>query len=255
MNRLVLPVLILAAALEGPLAAAEEARTVRYGPRDVITIHCKVRNTTLILLPPGEKILDLVIGDKDMWLLEGTDRYAYVKPAGVGLSTTINVIAQSGNVYTFLAHEVGSQATPADIKVFVELSDPSQFQAVGTPPRFVPAEEADALRGQLAEQAARAAKEQEAFVAQYPTSVVFDYVFKKSEKPFLVSAIWHDQKATYIRAGASEKPALYEVKDGDPVLVNYTLQGDVYVVPKVLDEGRLVIGKKRFDFGRRASRG
>ncbi len=253
MNRLVLPVLILAAALHGPLATAEEARTVRYGPRDVITIHCKVRNTTLILLPPGEKILDLVIGDKDMWLLEGTDRYAYVKPAGAGLSTTINVIAQSGNVYTFLAHEVGNQGTSPDIKVFVELSDPSQFQAVGTPPRFVPAEEADALRGQLAEQATRAAKEQEAFVAQYPASVAFDYVFKKNEKPFLVSAIWHDQKATYIRAAASEKPALYEVKDGDPVLVNYTLQGDVYVVPKVLDQGRLVVGKKHFDFGRQAS--
>jgi type IV secretion system protein VirB9 len=253
MNRLVLPVLILAAALQGPVASAEEARTVRYGPRDVITIHCKVRNTTMILLPQGEKILDLVVGDKDMWLLEGQDRYAYVKPAGVGLSTTINVIAQSGNVYTFLAHEVTNQGTPPDVKVFVELSDPSQFQAVGAPPRFVPAEEADALREQLAEEKARAAKEQEAFVAQYPTSVAFDYVFRKNERPFLVTAIWHDQKATYIRARAAEKPALYEVKDGSPVLVNYTLQGDVYVVPKVLDEGRLVIGKKHFDFGRKAS--
>ena len=253
MKRLAFPVFILAAAVLASSARAEEARTVRYGPRDVITIHCKVRNTTLILLPPGEKILDLVIGDKDMWLLEGTDRYAYVKPAGAGLSTTINVIAQSGNVYTFLAHEVTNQGTAPDIKVFVELSDPSQFQAVGAPPRFVPAEEAEALRTQLAEQAARAAKEQEAFVAQYPASVAFDYVFKKNERPFLVSAIWHDQKATYIRAGATEKPALYEVKDGEAVLVNYELQGDVYVVPKVLDQGRLVIGKKHIDFGRQAS--
>ena len=56
MKRLVFPVLILAALLHAPALFADEARTVRYGPRDVITIHCKIRNTTLILLPPGEKI-------------------------------------------------------------------------------------------------------------------------------------------------------------------------------------------------------
>jgi type IV secretion system protein VirB9 len=230
---------------------ADEARTVRYGPRDIITIHCKIRNTTLILLPPGEKILDLVIGDKDMWVLEGSDRYAYVKPAGAGLTTTINVIAQSGNVYTLLAHEVSKGTTPPDIKVFVELSDPSQFQAVGAPPRFVPADEAEALKAQLAAQEARAAKEKEDFVAEYPVRVAFDYDFKPREKPFLVTAIWHDDKATYIRARATEKPTLYEVRDGEPTVINYDLKGDVYVVPKVLDQGRFIIGKKKFDFRRR----
>ena len=249
-RRLVPLALAVAFATTAAAVHADEARTVRYGPRDIITIHTKVRNTTLILLPPGERILDLVIGDKDMWLLEGTDRYAYVKPAGVGLSTTINVIAQSGNVYTFLAHEVSNQSTAPDIKLFVELSDPSQFQAVGAPPRFVPADEADALKSQLAEETARAAKEQETFVAEYPAQVAFDYLFKRGEKPFLVSAIWHDAKATYIRAKASEKPALYEVTDGEPTLINYDLRGDVYVVPKVLDRGRLIIGKKQLDFGR-----
>ena len=47
-----------------------------------------------------------------------------------------------------------------------------------------------------------------------------------------------------IRAKLQIEGKDYEVKDGDPVLVNYTLQGDVYVVPKVLDQGRLVeVGK------------
>ena len=36
---------------------AEEARTVRYGARDITTIHCKIRNTALILLPQGETLL------------------------------------------------------------------------------------------------------------------------------------------------------------------------------------------------------
>jgi len=248
-RRRLVPLVVLAATAAA--VHAEEARTVRYGPRDIIPIHCRIRNTTLILLPAGEKILDLVIGDKDMWVLEGTDRYAYLKPAGAGRSTTINIIAQSGNVYTFLAHEVSSESTPPDIKVFVELSDPSQFQAVTAPPRFVPADEAEALKAQLAAQEARAAREKEDFVAEYPARVAFDYDFKALEKPFLVSAIWHDDKATYIRAKATEKPTLYEVTDGEPTVINYDLKGDLYVVPKVLDQGRFIIGKKRFDFRRR----
>ena len=248
-RRRLLPLVVLVASAAA--VHAEEARTVRYGPRDIITIHCKIRNTTLILLPEGEKILDLVIGDKDMWVLEGSDRYAYVKPAGVGLTTTINVIAQSGNVYTFLAHEVSNQTTAADIKVFVTLSDPSQFQAVGAPARYVPADEAEALKAQLAAEAARAAKDREDFAAEYPAKVAFDYDFKPHEKPFLVAAIWHDDKTTYIRAKATEKPTLYEVRDGEPTVINYDLKGDLYVVPKVLDQGRFIIGKKKFDFRRR----
>ena len=248
-RRRLVPLVVLVATAAA--VHADEARTVRYGARDIITIHCKIRNTTLILLPPGEKILDLVIGDKDMWVLEGTDRYAYVKPAGAGLSTTINIIAQSGNVYTFLAHEVSNQPTTPDIKVFVELADPSQFQAVAAPPRFVPADEADALKAQLAAQEARAAKDKEDFVAEYPARVAFDYDFRPHQKPFLVTAIWHDDRATYIRAKATEKPTLYEVTDGEPTVINYDLKGDVYVVPKVLDQGRFIIGKKTFDFRRR----
>lgn len=247
--RRLIPLVVLVAAASA--VRAEEARTVRYGARDIITINCKIRNTTLILLPPGEKILDLVIGDKDMWVLEGTDRYAYVKPAGPNLSTTINIIAQSGNVYTFLAHEVSSQPTKPDIKVFVELADPSQFQAVAAAPRFVPADEADALKAQLAAQEARAARDKEEFVAEYPARIAFDYDFRPHQKPFLVTAIWHDDRATYIRANATEKPTLYEVTDGDPTVINYDLKGDVYVVPKVLDQGRFIIGKKTFDFRRR----
>ena len=240
-------------ALGSPLFAAE-ARTVRYGPRDIIDVACKIRNSTLILLPAGEKLLDLVIGDRDMWILEGTDRYAYVKPTQVGSSTTINLIAQSGNVYTFLAKEVSRSAEPApDIKLFVELSDPSQFHPLSVGPRYVPADEADALKSQLANMAEQAAKDREQFASDYPTRIAFDYMYRRDERPFNVAAIWHDDKSTYIRCRASEKPAVYAVTDGQPTLIEFQVRGDVYVVPKVLDRGRLIIGKKKFDFVRRGA--
>ncbi len=43
-RRRLLPLVLLVASAAA--VHAEEARTVRYGPRDIITIHCKIRNTT-----------------------------------------------------------------------------------------------------------------------------------------------------------------------------------------------------------------
>ena len=71
---------------------------------------------------------------------------------------------------------------------------------------------------------------------------------REYEKPFLVRAIWHDGQFTYIKSDATELPALYEVKDGKPALVNFQVQQGTYVVPKVLDEGYLALGKERFTF-------
>ena len=50
-------------------------------------------------------------------------------------------------------------------------------------------------------------------------------------------AIWHDGQFTYIKSDATELPALYEVKDGKPALVNFQVHQGTYVVPKVLDDG------------------
>jgi type IV secretion system protein VirB9 len=66
----------------------------------------------------------------------------------------------------------------------------------------------------------------------------------------LISAIYHDDAFTYIKCAASEKPAIYEIKDGKPNLINFELQNGVYIVPKIVDTGYLAIGKKKFAFSR-----
>lgn len=48
----------------------------------------------------------------------------------------------------------------------------------------------------------------------------------------------------------SEKPAIYEIKDGQPNLINFELQNGVYIVPKIVDTGYLAIGKKKLAFFR-----
>jgi type IV secretion system protein VirB9 len=122
-------------------------------------------------------------------------------------------------------------------------------------PKYFTAAQVDSLRNELTE--ARAAVDaahrqtKEAIAAyqqQYPARLQFPYAIPKYEKPFLVQAIWHDGQFTYIKADANELPALYEVQDGKPSLVNFQVQQGTYVVPKVLDEGYLALGKARFAF-------
>ncbi len=87
-----------------------------------------------------------------------------------------------------------------------------------------------------------------AFRQGYPSSLRFVYGTPKYEKPFLIRAIWNDGQFTYIKSDAGELPALYELKDGQPAVVNFQVQQGTYVVPKVLDRGYLALGKDRFSF-------
>ncbi len=47
-------------------SAANTARVVKYGQNDIVTVHAKLRYSTLIVLPENEEILDFTTGDKDI---------------------------------------------------------------------------------------------------------------------------------------------------------------------------------------------
>src|SRR5688572_24911969 len=117
------PVRLLAtviAVLLGSSANAQGIRDVSYTDRSIVSVQTKLRFTTLIVLPEGERILDFVCGDKDFWIVSGVDNLAYVKPAKAGASTNLNLIADSGRVYSFLLTE--SNGDP-DLKVYVVADD------------------------------------------------------------------------------------------------------------------------------------
>ena len=101
----------------------------------------------------------------------------------------------------------------------------------------------------LAETQARKSKEKEVteYRSKYPVSLRFEYQFK-SQEPFEVTAIFHDGTFTYIRSNAREKPAISEIKDGKPNLINFQLENNRYIVPKVMDRGYLQVGKKKMEF-------
>ncbi len=246
--------LVLATAQAAPARPADPSaagvRHVAASAQAVIPLQTRVRFTTMIVLPEGEEILDVVCGDKEFWIISATHNMAHVKPAKDGAATNLNLVTASGAVYSFLLTERGGAATP-DLKVYVD-ADPN---AAPPTPKFYSAAEMERVKAELAEAhtAIEAAERHatETINAQrqeYPTRLQFVYGTPKYMKPFLVRAIWNDGQFTYIKTDAQELPALYELKDGKAAVVNFQVRGGTYVVPKVIDRGYLALGDQRLPF-------
>lgn len=244
------PILPLVLGLVATVAHGQQtARVVKYHANDIVSVRAKMRYTTLIQLPSTEKILEVATGDKDFWIIDAIGNYCFLHPAKEGIHSNLNLITDKGSVYTFTLDDVES-ADP-DLKVVIEPSDPSALAAANGVTKLVSAGEVDAARAQaqLAQSHAAAAVEQ--FRAEYPTAALkFDYAFH-NENPFDVSAIYHDDRFTYIKSSASEKFAIYEVKDGKPDLISFQLKDGTYILPKIVDKGYLEIGKHRLEFQRK----
>jgi len=245
-------------------AATDTARVVKYGQNDIVQVKAKLRYSTLIILPEKEEILDFTTGDKEFWIINGAHNLCYIHPAQAGIRSNLNLITASGHVYSFLLTEISTDPTAEpDLKVFVEPKEQSGLSASAFAQGFVSADQVEAykreiqnIREQTASQIqvaqANAQQQIQRFRSEYASKLQFDYQFdpKGAGKPFLVTAIYHDDLFTYIKCAATEKPAVYEIKDGKPNLINFELQNGVYIVPKIVNNGYLAIGKKKLAFAR-----
>ena len=251
MNRA--PIFPLVLGLVATVAHGQQsARIVKYHANDIVNVRARMRYTTLIQLPVTEKILEVATGDKDFWIIDAIGNYCFLHPAKEGIHSNLNLITDKGTVYSFTLDDV--ETSEPDLKVVIEPSDPSSLAATNGTPKLVPSSEVDAVRAQaqLAQQHASVVVEQ--FRSDYPTQALkFDYIFH-DEKPFDVSAIYHDDKFTYIKSTASEKFSVYEMKDNKPDLINFQLKDGTYVIPKIVDKGYLEIGKHRLAFERKGDR-
>jgi len=264
------PALLLTAALAAEASAQhpqEDAAFLRVpvaeeGEERIVRLRARVRHTTLIVLPAEERILDFVAGDSEYWHLTGAANVAYLKPLAEDAATNIALVCESGRIYSFLVSE--HDAKPPHLVVRVD-ADAETAGASGSP-KFVARSEIAAYRRMAAEsaEAARRAREEadariagaqaaadaeiEAFRSEYPEWLRFEYRLDSgaSRRPFLVEAMWHDGRFTYLRSLAQEAPALYELKDGEPSLVAFDLSEDgLYVARHVLADGWLQVGDRR----------
>lgn len=230
----------------------QQARIVHYHANDIVSIRAKMRYTTLIQLPSTEKILEVATGDKDFWIIDAVGNYCFLHPAKEGIHSDLNLITNKGNVYSFTLDD--DETEEPDLKVVIEPSDPTSLAAANGITRFVSASEVTTVEAQAHMAETRAAAAVEEFRADYPIEKLhFDYSFH-NDKPFDVSAIYRDDRFTYIKSTATEKFSVYEVKDGKPDLINFQLKDGTYVIPKIVDTGYLQIGKHKLAFERKGDR-
>lgn len=227
----------------------QSARIVKYHANDIVSVRAKMRYTTLIQLPATEKILEVATGDKDFWIIDTVGNYCFLHPAKEGIHSNLNLITDKGTVYSFTLDDIES-ADP-DLKVVIEPSDPSSIAAANGADKLVSASQVAAAEAQAQLTQTHAAAAVEEFRAEYPTQALkFDYTFH-NDKPFAVSAIYHDDRFTYIKSSSAEKFSIYEVKDGKPDLINFQLKDGTYALPKIVDKGYLQIGKHKLTFERK----
>jgi type IV secretory pathway VirB9-like protein len=225
-------------------------------------IRAGLLQSTLIVLPAEEKVANVFAGDTVDWVFDGghvASRFISVKPKMANGSTDIHIVSDHGNEYTLELREVSSDDDAHyDSKVLIEPADKSSKDKLTQLPVFVPAadfdkakqEAAAAQAAQTATLKAEQAKE-ETYRSQYPGSLHFDFVWdEKKGKELGLQQIWRDDKFTYLRGQFQETPALYEVKDKKPSLINFDFSNGLYIVPKELDSGYLAIGKQKVDFHR-----
>lgn len=254
--------LCLAATAAVPAAESGVARTVKYSQQDIVAIHAKVRFSTLIVLPENEDILDFATGDKDFWIINGAHNLCYVHPAQTNIRSDLHLITSAGHVFSFLLAEISNEPnTELDLKLFIEPKEQSGIASGSGHSGYVRAGEVEAykkeletLRSQTAEEIhaaeTQSTEQVNKFRSEYAGKLHFDYQLNKKARkaPFLVTAIYHDDAFTYIQCATREKPALYEVKDGKPNLINFQVENGTYIVPKIIDNGYLAIGKKKVTF-------
>src|SRR5688572_19737653 len=211
-RRFVGPILIIAlvgASIAPTLVQAQTTgiREVSATARSLIPLQTRLRYTTMIVLPEGDEILDVICGDKDFWIITSTHNIAHVKPAKEGAATNLNLVTKSGAIYSFLLTEMKSVAP--DLKVYVD----GGTTAPTGKPKYYSAAQVEALELQLADVRAalkdadrRADEAIVGFRQEYPARLQFPYGAVKYEKPFLVRSMWHDGQFTYVKSDATELP-------------------------------------------------
>src|SRR5215469_8010012 len=251
MFRYTIPLALAAVAVIPASAQDPSARTVQYHAQDIVPIHAKLKYTTLIEVPPTEKIMEAATGDKDFWVVDVVGNFCFVHPAKAGISSNLNLITDKGNIYSFTLQDVSGLSDAPDLKVIIQPADQSSIVASQGPPQFVPAAQLEQSQQALAAVQAHVTQAVDEYKSAYPLSLKFDYSFHANKAPFAVRAIYHDDRFTYIKTDAQEKFSVYEMRDGKPNLLTYELNNGTYIIPKVMDSGYLELGKKRLEFWRK----
>ena len=121
-------------------------REVSASARSLITLQTRLRYTTMIVLPEGEEILDVICGDRDFWVVSAVQNVAHVKPAKADAETNLNLVTAHGTIYSFMLKEKTGSGQP-DLKIYVNASETTSSGR----PKYYSAADVERLNTELTE--------------------------------------------------------------------------------------------------------
>ncbi|MGA8598817.1 MAG: TrbG/VirB9 family P-type conjugative transfer protein [Bryobacteraceae bacterium] len=241
-----------------------ESKTIRLRRGEIPTINCSQGQVCEIDFDGAEQIMKAPLGDSKDWaaafLTDAAKNHLLIKTLTEGKDnpcpqTSMHVIMQSGNVYSFQLVDVSRTKTPPDLRVSVELADDGMKEATAHP-KYVTADalklaedEVARVKAQLEDERrksqAQVAEQIERFKRDFPKRLLPQYEFSRNN-PFGLEEIARldDYTLLWFRH-PSEIPALYEIRDGKPSLVEAKYDGGLMIVPAPLTDGYLAVGKKQ----------
>ena len=181
-------------------------REVSATERGVIPLQTRLRYTTMVVLPHGEEILDVLCGDRDFWVISATQNIAHVKPAKAGAETNLNLVTSSGTIYSFMLTRKVEPARHQGLRSRrAGSSDRETEVLLGGAGGDAGIADRRGLRAS-ARRRAQAGRGCRRLRQQYPTRLQFPYGSPKYEKPFFVRSMWHDGEFTYLKTDATSCP-------------------------------------------------
>jgi type IV secretion system protein TrbG len=195
---------------------------------------CALLDLCVVKLIAGEKIANVSIGDSVRWLVQpaqAKDRAVLViKPTAAGLHTNLVITTDAGRLYY-----LDLISDPSDFVPVIGFYDPEQLVMTVNAPNALAAE--------------NARKDADARVAVLPglspADLDFDYWWD-GPKAYQPIRVFSGAGKVFIQMPLDMKygdaPALFIVERGEEQLTNYRLDGSYFVVDRLFQEARLVLG-------------
>lgn len=264
MKTIVFTSLLLTSLAASLFGQSLESKTIRLRKGEIPTINCSQGQVREIDFDEAEQIMKAPVGDSKDWaaafLTDVARNHLLIKTLTEGKDnpcpqSSMHVIMQSGNVYSFQLVDVSRTKTPPDLRVSVELADDGMKEAA-VHPKYVTADalklaedEVARVKAQLDQERrqsqAQAAEQIAKFKRDFPKRLLPQYEFNRNNPFGLEEMARLDDYTLLWFRHPSEIPSLYEIRDGKPSLVEAKYDGGLMIVPAPLTDGYLAVGKKQ----------
>jgi type IV secretion system protein TrbG len=233
-----------------PVIRNQDRRFVRfpYGHTDPV-LYCKPLRVCDVELQAGEEVLDVALGDTEMWHAQKMESgpaglrspHVIFKPVSDGISTNA-IISTDRRVY-HLGLIARFDETGSNDQRYVRSA--SFYYPDETVTAWTSAQERKQKEDRAAEAAELAASE-----PAIPADLYHGYEISGDTVPWRPLEAFDDGTRVYIRMPAAmhvtEAPGLWVIDEfGEQVLVNYRVRDGHYIVDKLFGKARMAVGTGR----------